>query len=339
MKYSKIISFDGTSPSGGFGYVSAGLLAEIQTRISAIKPEVGVLDNVEAFVGNSAGSWNALYLASQKDPSAGLAGIVDFWTELNQALSKMVSVVGGVGALAGAGSLLQSKPLCGFFCDYFGSRTKLGDLPHPVMITAFQLDAPDATPRSWRARVFDSGDPDGNDAEELVADIAIRSSSPPVLEPIFQSITGKGPGYVDGGVFANNPSLVAYTQMLHRRKLGKTAFDDVLLLSCGNGEVPRYLAPRYRDGEASWGYSQWLLDLCKPLVAIDMMIEASMMLTSFQCEQIMGDDYHRLDPFLGDGVHSFAMNNALAKILAEPSTQLQLDATVAWMHESGWLEA
>ena len=338
MTQTKVLCFDGTSPSGGFGYISAGLLAETQKRVTAEQPGVGVLDDVRAFVGTSAGSWNALFLASQKNPSSALANIVQYWQELDKSLSRTVSLRGGIGALSGASALLNSKKLRDFFIAFFGARTKLGDLQHPVMITSFQLDTPGVPLRNWHARVFDTTDPNSPDAEELVVDVALRSSAAPVLMPIYASLNNTGPGYVDGGVFANNPALVAYTKMLHHRSAGSLNFDEVLVLSLGNGEVPKYLSPRFRGGVASWGYALWMLDVFKPLVAIDLMIEASMSLTTFQCRQLIGQAFHRMDPYLGKGIiTSVVVANAIEKLLAEPSTEQQLEQTVAWMSGSGWL--
>ncbi|MFV8755919.1 patatin-like phospholipase family protein [Nannocystaceae bacterium ST9] len=339
MNRSKLLCLDGTSPSGGFGYISAGLLAELQARVTAKQPGLGILDDVAAFVGTSAGSWNALYLASHTDPSAALTDIVDFWQQLNGALAKTVSLRGGVGAISGASALLNSSALRDFLIDYFGSSTTLGDLPHPVMITSFQLDTPDQPIRNWRARVFDTFSPSSTDADELVVDVALRSSAAPVLLPIYGSMTNEGPGFVDGGVFANNPSLVAYTNMLNHRSLGRADFQEALVLSFGNGVVPKHLSPRMCKGMASWGYALWMLDVCKPLVAIDLMIEASMSLTTFQCEQLLRQAYHRIDPFLGEGIiTSVVVANAIEKLIAEPTTKLQLDGTLEWMSQSGWLE-
>jgi patatin-like phospholipase/acyl hydrolase len=340
MKHGRVVTFDGTSPSGGFGYVGAGVLAEVQRQAAAQFKGASVLGQVDAYAGTSAGSWTALYVASQRDPSAALSSIVEqLWQPLLMTMSQSISLSGGIETLTGLGALLDSRKVRAFFCDFFGSRTRLGDLHHPVMITSFQLDDPDALPRRWRARVFNSIDPSSPDLDELVVDVAMRSSSPPVLNPIYQSLRGAGPGYIDGGVFANDPSMVAYTQMLHARTMKRIEFDDVLLFSFGNGQLPRYLSPRFCGGLADWGYSRWLLDLRDPLAAIDLMIEAGMLMTAFQAEQIMGTNYQRLDPYLGKvNVLTPNAQDAVDQIIEAPNTQAQISATLGWLERSGWLQ-
>lgn len=85
-----------------------------------------------------------------------------------------------------------------------------------VLVPAFQLDnmdpkAPSAdtvtsTNRRWIPRFFHNLN-NSESLDEKVVDIALRSSAAPTYFPIYQ-------GFVDGGVFANNPALCAITTAL-----------------------------------------------------------------------------------------------------------------------------
>jgi patatin-like phospholipase/acyl hydrolase len=88
--------------------------------------------------------------------------------------------------------------------EYFGNKT-LGDLPHKVLISSFDLDnGPDnpAQLRTWKPKFFHNFPGPDSDGKELVVDVAMRTAAAPSFFPVYQ-------GYADGGVFANNPSMAA----------------------------------------------------------------------------------------------------------------------------------
>ena len=95
--------------------------------------------------------------------------------------------------------------------DVLGS-VRLGELPKKVVVAAFDLDDEDADPkrRTWRPKIFHNFPGEDSDGTELALDVALATSAAPTYFP-------SSAGYVDGGVYANNPSLVALCQALDGR--------------------------------------------------------------------------------------------------------------------------
>ena len=68
-------------------------------------------------------------------------------------------------------------------------------------------------------------------------------------------------GYIDGGVFANNPSLCAMTRVL--ANIPQLSSRDVSVLSIGTGMRPMRIDVE-NGGSHSWGLGRWapyLVDL------------------------------------------------------------------------------
>ena len=159
---------------------------------------------------------------------------------------------------------------------------KLKDLSKKVLIPSFQLDnqAPQAGQRHWKLKFFHNFPGPDSDGEELVVDVALRTSAAPVYFPSYQV-------YVDGGVVANDPSMAALAQALDGQTGGQ-ALADVQILSIGTGSNPTYIAGHDLD----WGVAQW----AKPLV--NLMIDGVMGVAEYQCARLLGDRYFRLEPQL-----------------------------------------
>ena len=85
-------------------------------------------------------------------------------------------------------------------------------------------------------------------------------------------------------LFSLNPSLAALAQALDPRAAGRS-LAEIRLLSLGAGLEPKYITGRHVD----WGWGQW----ARPLVSL--MVSGVMGVADFQCEQILGPRYHRLD--------------------------------------------
>jgi len=110
--------------------------------------------------------------------------------------------------------------------------------------------------------------------------VALYTSAAPTFFPAVD-------GYIDGGVFANNPSMAALAQTQDHRAL-KTPprHDRIALLSIGTGTSLMRIERKNLD----WGQAQWI----KPLLNI--MMDGVMGVADYQCRQILGARYHRLAP-------------------------------------------
>src|SRR5689334_16565837 len=78
----RILALDGASVSGGNGYVAAGMLRALRQMLSSRSAHPTLLNQVDLFVGSSAGAVNAAFFAQEENPDAALSRIIDFWGEL-----------------------------------------------------------------------------------------------------------------------------------------------------------------------------------------------------------------------------------------------------------------
>ncbi|WP_043435622.1 patatin-like phospholipase family protein [Cystobacter fuscus] len=349
----RILSMDGSSISGGEGYVTAGLLRALRQMLDSRGNKQPLLNSVDLFAGSSAGAFNAAFLAAEADPDAALAKIIDFWGQVVSMNKKGVSPGRFLKALAGGSALLDSSYMRDFFCEYFGSTLRLGDLKHKVAIASYQLDGKRKGMRTWKAKIFHNTSPENDaDLDELVVDVLMRSGSPPLSYPIYQGLKQKGSGYVDGGLFANNPSLVGLAQgisILGRKNKNDVVetleteqpdMTDILLFSVGNGQMPTYLAPEFHGGVANWGFAKWLLDVHNPLILIKMLLEAGAEAVHYQCRMILRKEYIRLNPAVEKRLSATDLKQVeavLQMLLASQSTMDHLERARKWVSKSGWL--
>ena len=169
-----------------------------------------------------------------------------------------------------------------------GNKT-LADLGKTVVITSFLLDNknfvaddPDRL-RTWEPKIWHNcvGNED-NDGTALAWELAMMTSAAPTYFPAFK-------GYVDGGVFANNPAMIALAQSQDRRNSADLipALGDIRLLSMGTGRVGHYID----NPSANYGLAQW----AKPITSL--MIDGMEGIADFQCRVLLPKNhYQRIDP-------------------------------------------
>jgi len=338
---------DGSPIAGGEGYITAGILQSLRRMLDGEGDGRTLLNQVDLFVGSSAGAFNAAFLAREENPDAALARSTEFWGEVVAMNKKGVSPGRLMRTLAGSSSLVDSRYMRDFFCGYFGATTTLGDLKKKLVIPAFQLDGERRGLRTWRPKVFHNiGSPDEPDLNELLVDVLMRSGSPPLVYPIYQGLRGHGSGYVDGGVYANNPSLVGLASAL--REMGREEtmesappdLSNILLLSLGNGRLSKFLSADFRDGTANWGFSRWLLEMRDPLLLVKMLLDSGSDAIDYQCRMILRKGYFRMNPVVEKALHSYEhkqVEAALQQELTRASSVERLAQTHQWLVRSGWL--
>ncbi len=309
-----ILSLDG----GGIrGLLTVALLE----RLERARP--GFLGQIDLFAGTSTGAILALGLAYGFSPTE-LRRLYDEQGEwiFHGSLIHTIRELGFVrGARYGNKNLKQA------LVDRFGSHT-LGDLKHKVLVATFDLDNRSANldrPRMWKAKFFHNFSGDDTDAGERIVDVALRSSAAPTYFPVYQ-------GYVDGFVIANNPSMCAVAQVLGADvKTEAAELRNVVLLSVGTGLNLRYLPQE----DADWGLRQWAFQV-QPLQRqwyamplIYMMWEGSVDLVNYQCRQLLGDRFHRLDAVLPQLVDIDAVDQM--GLLSDVAQQMELKQTYQWL--------
>jgi len=311
----RILTLDG---GGMKGLYSAAVLDELVARYPRL------LETTDLIAGTSTGGLIALALADGRAPGELVRlfrrdgrHIFDdsFWDDLRD-----------LGNAAGAD--YGSEDLGRILEREFGDRT-LADLEKRVLVPAFDLDAPPleggdegaaaGRPRTWKPKFFHNFPGSDGDGAWRVTDVALATTAAPTFFPSHR-------GFIDGGVFANNPSIAALAQALSERG-GSTRLEDVRLLSIGNGAEPKYI-----EGESiDWGWGQW----ARPLIAL--MIAGTMGVADFQCRQLLGEErYRRVDSWLRHPVNMDDTRDKTLDFLELSARSVDLGETLAWLERTDW---
>lgn len=382
---------------GGDGRVTAQLLENIHQRLGNNQDKF--LNHADVFVGTSAGGINSLLLAAQdrEKRDAFIPTLYNLWANLLLAMlplppshlpPNVLQHLGPFGPLVYPMQLAQYLVQLGLSLTGFhnlvnntsmrtqlqaqlGSRT-LGELPGKVAVVSLQLDNEALNPaeRRWTSKIFTnvlrSHDADNTDVRELCIDVALRTSAQPIYFPIFQSITGRGPGFIDGGYVANNPSMVAIAQALsmlapERARAAANSFSNaaastsvpaepaapakVLMLSLGAGgrnmfPGPSYLGPTqvpFVGGNSYWGYASWLLNPFAPFLLLNVFLQGQGDEASFQALNVLSAaNYRRLDPKVENAPHMSGPQ--LRSHVSNLVSDQEYDDVVDWLNSSGWLQ-
>ncbi len=302
----RILSLDG----GGIRGIVTVILLQ---RLSAERELANWLDSVDLIAGTSTGGLLALGLAYGLD----LEVMRDLYEKKGNEIfdNSWISNVVDLGRIIGAE--YSHKNLEQKLKAFFG-QTRLGELKKRVLITAFDLDneSPNPWSRMWKPKLFHNFPGPDNDADELVYKVGLYTSAAPIYFPAFE-------GFIDGAVYAANPSMCALAQSLDSRLEDRPSLSDVVLFSVGSGVSLFYI----KGKSLNWGYAQW----AKPLVKL--IIDGTAGIADYQCRQILGRRYHRLSPTFPPGV-SIPMD-AVDQVpyMVGFTEQVDVSETVRWLKE------
>jgi len=292
------------------------ITAIILQRLDGEPTLSGWLDLADLLAGTSTGGLLALGLASGRTPEEmreiyevkGHEIFDDSW------LDDLVDL----GRLMGAE--YDNARLRAELEETFG-QTRLADLRRRVLVTAFDLDNESQNPagRTWKPKLFHNFPGPDSDGQELAWKVALYTSAAPTFFPSVD-------GYIDGGVYATNPSMCALAQALDSRSANTPALEEVVLLSIGTGTSLLYIEGQ----ELDWGYAQW----AKPLVSL--MLDGTAGIADYQCRQILGSRYHRMAPVFPPGV-SIPMD-AVDRVpeMVRFAEGVDLSETIHWL-STQWL--
>ena len=153
--------------------------------------------------------------------------------------------------------------------DYLGDL-KLSQLLKPCLITSYDVF-------NRKAMFFNKFDAESHEKDNFfVKDIARATSAAPTFFECarIKSMTDIQYALVDGGVFANNPTMCAYAEA--RNKFTFKA-SNMAILSLGTGFVK---TPYYYKEVKNWGLIEWV----KPL--LDIMMSGVSETVDYQLKQI-----------------------------------------------------
>ncbi len=246
MAISRVLTVDG-------GGVRGIIPAIVLQRLCAEPGLEGWLDRVDFLAGTSTGGLIALSLAAGVDV-ADLRGLYEKRAEKVFA-DNFFDDIKDLGKLLGAdynvGNLEREVH------EILGDAT-LAQLHKRVLIPAFDLDDEDPVERTWKPKLFHNFPGEDSDGDALAYRVGAATAAAPTYFATFD-------GYIDGGVFATNPSMCALAQTQDSRiPAGERAdLHELRLLSLGTGHSLQHL-----EGDSlDWGYVQWV----RPL--IDLMLD------------------------------------------------------------------
>jgi uncharacterized protein len=305
-----ILSLDG----GGLrGIITATILERIEQELP------GFLSRTSLFSGTSTGGILALSLASGMPPRK----IIEMYEQQGPKIFKPSTWRQILGFFNLAESRYDNEELKKALLGVFGD-TKLEDLKTRVTVPSFRLDnrRPNIRQRTWSPKIFHNFPGADSDGPVKVRDVALYTSSAPTYFPTED-------GYIDGGVFANNPSLVALSQALDSRQDERDTpkLEEICLLSVGTGTNLEHIEGDYLD----WGDIKWL----KPL--LDILMDGVSEVSDFQCRQLLSEHYNRIQMVFGpDEKLSMDDVNKIPR-MKEIASQANLDEALGWI-ENLWMK-
>ncbi len=166
----------------------------------------------------------------------------------------------------------------------FSKTPTMADIEKNLIIPACSLCH--ESEKKWYPEIFDNFDREKAKSYSLV-DVALRSAAAPIYYPSYQN-------YVDGGIFALNPSLVAFSSSIDPEKGGKK-LEDIRILSIGTGINPVAI-----HEEVDWDEIRWM----KPYHSISrlplfsLMTEVGSYVPHYPLTQLLKNKYKRLNGHL-----------------------------------------
>ena len=301
----RVVSIDG----GGIRGLITTILLQ---RIVATPGLENVLDSIDLIAGTSTGGLLALGIAHQLD----LSVIRDIYVKEGPEIfdDSWLDDLADLGKLRGAD--YDIKPLRRVLKRVF-ENTTLGQLKKRVLITAFDLDNEDPEKRTWKPKLFHNFSGPNTDRSALAFEVGLYTSAAPTYFPSVD-------GFIDGGVYASNPSMCALAQTQDRRYSPTPSLGEVLLLSLGTGTSLQYIKGKSHD----WGYAQWV----KPLV--NLMLDGTNGIADYQCQQILDEHYHRLAPVFPQNVTVPWDDINKIPYLIEFAESFPINKTILWLKQN-----
>jgi patatin-like phospholipase/acyl hydrolase len=257
-----------------------------------------LVDFFDLVAGTSTGGILAcMYLAPRKqDPSRAMYSAVDavnFYMKYGTEIFTIPSMH-KIRTLSGiTDERYPAHALERVLDSHFG-KMELKHLLKPCLITAFDV-------YESKAHFFRQHQAKTNQGRNFyVKDVARATSAAPTYfeSPLVQSLSGVTYPLIDGGVFANNPTMCAYAEARQIFKTNDFTPDakDMIILSLGNGGLTKMELEHKKVKD--FGLIEWI----KPLINI--MMSGVSQTIDYQLKQIFKTEgaenqYIRIEPELG----------------------------------------
>lgn len=279
----KVLSLDG---GGVRGYLTTCILANVEKCLNAGKSEYVPLGKYfDLIAGTSTGAI-----------IAGLLAVGKTAVEVKEIYEKDMAFIFSDEMKNSKLNIWSSKykktNLKAKAKEYFKELTfARKELVTNLLVTT--VDATTAKPRFYKSNYFVKN---ATRVDEKLADAIVASASAPTYFPLSKEMEYSS-YLVDGGVVANNPSLVALVDSIKLKK--EKEYEKVVLLSIGTGQVCEmpYDVEKLEDTQLGW--------IKENKAIIELLMNSQSNLAEFQTEFLaneLGVEYKRLNPSLGQKV-------------------------------------
>lgn len=308
----RILAIDG----GGIrGIIPAKILVHIEKILKEISrnEDATISDYFDLIAGTSTGGIITSLLTSA-NPTYEALDIVNLYLTHGAAIFTRSAVTKTIDRGALFHPMYQHENLEEIIEQYIGQQ-KISDLKRPCLIPTYNIETGTAT------FVSSLGISQMTEPDSLVQDV-LRATT---AAPTYFSPTKKGRhGFIDGGMFANNPALCAYVEAT--KFPSEPSTKDIMILSLGTGSINRKYP--YRIAK-KWGRLSWI----RP--ALEIYSSASSQTVNHQLEVLyekkdLQDNYLRIEPNL----HDFTVNTAMDDASATNVEQLlQVGETMCQLYD------
>ncbi len=158
---------------------------------------------------------------------------------------------------------------------------------------------PKAARKAW-APISLTNLPGYNTDDIRVLDAALSTTAGPVYFPphVFDH-QGEKKALIDGGVYANNPSMLAAASVMASGTLTQRglAFENIKLLSLGTGFTLNSIPPQKLLPLNLYGVLAWMLPVTVPptpqFPLLEILMDGVSGIDAFHCGQIFGNNFRR----------------------------------------------
>lgn len=280
-----ILSLDGGGIKGLF---SAAALAAVEEDL-----KTSIVDHFDLITGTSTGGIIALGLGLGMRPR----DIVEFY--LSQGPEIFPSLIGFKRFQHWLYRKFSSVPLESALRHHFGEK-RLADSTKRLVIPTYNLSDDDVylfrTPHATRLR---------RDYKVPAWQVALATSAAPTFFPCCRHVDGLR--LIDGGVWANNPTLVGVIEAFGTLSV---PLNDIKVLSLGTSEAISTRRHRLNTG----GILSW----ARGNAAIDVIMRGQSIAVHNQAKFLLGQDrVHRLNPVVPENEFSLDGTHKASDLIAK----------------------
>ncbi len=289
MKKFRILTIDG----GGIrGIIPAIILMELEKQLEIItnRTDIFISDYFDLISGNSTGGIIACGLLSTK-PRFKAKDLLDLYMEKGKLIFEKTWFYRFRSKFGLGNAQFSKKNIEKILKESFGDST-MKDFAKLGLIPAYSLE--DAKPYFFTNRNYMT-----DSTDFFIRDVArATSAAPTFFEPaLVTNIEGFSRAFIDGGMFANNPTLCAYAEATKIKP--DITPNDMIILSLGTGGVRN----KYKYKEAKdWGLVGWAVPVINILLAANQDVVDYQINKLFDSEHIRsaGGLYSRIDSPIPD---------------------------------------